>query len=186
MAKNKSAPVDDTPSEALDSPVAMALTYGTHSVNIADLSPKAAAYLMQYGFAKSLQDSVAGMRAELTATKDADGNAKYTADEVNVILHDTQAERLGKILAGTIGIRAASGPKATPIESVIKRVALEEIRNAVAAKNAGKATKDVVKLPTGDALNSIVAKYIEKYLDRLTAEATRRMANIADLDDMFA
>jgi hypothetical protein len=64
--KNKTENVPANTNPETDAPLPTHVEYGDFKLAIADLSQKAAVYLLQYGFGKSLQDSVAGVRKEMT------------------------------------------------------------------------------------------------------------------------
>lgn len=186
----KTVPAPETTTEA---PVTLAtnISYGDFAAVIADLSPTSTAYLLQYGFAKSLQDSVAGVKGAV-AKASIEEFAAFCKEvdlpddsEAEAVADAVVARRMGKrfdnILAGTVGTRGPAGPKASPIEKVMHAVALERIRAKAKAKS--------IKLPKGEALAELVAKYIAKSEADIRAEAEHRIASVGatstDLDDLL-
>jgi hypothetical protein len=149
------------------------LTYGKFTIDTADVTESGIAYLLQYGFAKSLQDSVAGVKAAMADETDESGEAKYNDAEIAVALHDKQQSRFEAIVAGTVGTRA-TGPRATPVETMMRNVAKEAIRVACVAQGR--------KLPKGEAMVALVDKYLSKHMAATRAEAERRIAATAGID----
>ncbi len=163
--------------------------YAGFRQEIASLPVHAAVYLMQYGFAKSLQDSVAGRKKELEAETisvpvvgedgqpvlDAAGVAttstvpKHNADGVTAILKSEMADRVESILDGTIGSRGPGVPRLTPRESMIQKVVRDFLTAQAAKKNA--------KLPkVGAGYAELAEKYLTKFRDKVETEADRRLA----------
>lgn len=156
------------------------LKYGDHQVMIADIAPKGLAYLVQYGFAQSLQDSVAGYAKRLRDDKEH----PLTDDEIAAKVSEKMAERFADIVAGEVGIRSGA-PRLSGVEKIMRDVAREAIKAQVVALNA---TGKKLTMPTGEKLGELVEKYIAKHADAVKAEAERRMANTTSgaVDDDIA
>lgn len=125
-----------------------------------DLSNSAIAYSLLYGLRQSLQDCIAGLAKEMRD----DGADK---DTIDAAISAAQADRFAAIQAGTVGHRAG-GPRVSPVESVMRKVALSDIRAA--------ATKKGVKLPKGEVLAALVSAYIAKNESDVRARAEAQMA----------
>ena len=136
--KNKTENVPANTNPETDAPLPTHVEYGDFKLAIADLSQKAAVYLLQYGFGKSLQDSVAGVRKEMTnAVKMGEDGKKPLLDEAgNTIPAHSEDE-----------IKAADGGAATGPSS------------SRAVENATSAT--VRPLDPGHDNRSVAPKAIE-------------------------
>jgi hypothetical protein len=160
MAKAKSNTVTVTPIVTDWTDHVFKLPSG-NSVIGRDLTNAAIVYSLQYGLTQSCQDAVAGRAKELRT------EGKLSADEIAATVYDEMNERFAAIQAGTVGHRAG-GPRVSPVESVMRKVALEDMR-AGAAKHGRK-------LPKGDALADLVSQYVAKASDTLRVRAEARMA----------
>lgn len=156
-----------------------AVVYGNFTLTAEDLAnvdPKGQAYLLQYGFAQSLQDSIAGYAAKLakeTVSKE-DATLRWNDEEIDRMVHDKQADRMAAIIRGDVG-SGRVGPRATGIEAVMRDVAWEVI-HAHAAKTKSK-------LPTVAAdKNALIDQYLAKYAAKTRAEAQRRMDAVEEID----
>lgn len=144
------------------------------AVDPATLDDKAKAYLLQYGWAQSLQDSIAGAakakETELRATDQFKAmpegeQAQFLADEIELHILGKLDARMKAIIDGTIGARVAQ-----PRDEVTV-LAREQIRAALA--KAGK--KIDVKTEAGKAqFDKLVSDHITKSGDKLRAEIARR------------
>lgn len=151
------------------------LTYKTFTVDSNDIAAKGFDYLLQYGFAKSLQDCVAGMRKEL-ATPGEDGKVLSEA-EIEAELNATMAERFDDILKGEVGTRT-TGPRLRGIDKVKHEIACEELKSAFGVKKLawpnGKGSAETIAV--------LVGKFLAKHDTRVTKEAERRMAQNAKVE----
>lgn len=147
----------------------------TSSINIVGLS-----YLLQYGFAKSIQDAVAGRKKELSAETNEDGSAKHTEEEVAAIVKAEMADRVEKIVSGTIGVRTPGAPRATPFEAMVVRVAKEYLRAAAAAAKKVLPKADDVDEHGANKFEPILAAFTERNRERIEAEARLRVAAEAE------
>jgi len=144
-------------------------------LTVADIAPAGIAYLLQYGFAKSLQDSVSGRAKAMAEAKvKATGAPKYTQEEIDADIEAKIVARVGKILKGELDYGPA-GSRLTGLARVKWDVAEEWVKAAIKAKGA--------KAPKGDEWKALVESYIAKYDAKVTAEAERRSAVPADGDD---
>lgn len=154
------------------------VTHQGRTINWMDISAKGLAYLLQYGFTQSMQDSVAGLAKDVRENPtDYEGK---TPEEVVAEMLDT---RQAAILAGTIGTRVGAA-RLSGIDKIMRDVAKERIKAACVAKG--------VAMPKGEALAALVDKYLAKYDDSVREEADRRMSTIksagddVDLDELLA
>ena len=151
------------------------LTYKHFALDTASLSEKGRDYLLQYGFAKSLQDSVGGMRKEL-ATPDESGKV-MSESEIEAELNAAMQERFDDILKGEVGTRT-QGPRLRGIDKVKFDIAVEELKAAFGTKK--------LAWPTGKGSAEIIGKYVAAFLakhdDRVTKEANRRMKTQANVE----
>jgi len=144
-----------------------------YSVLASALPSAAIDYLLQYGFAKSLQDCVAGVAKGLKAKEKSEA-------EITAKLVETHRARFDAILEGTVGTRANGVPRVKGDDKLRRDIALEALRAHAASKKA--------KLPEGEALAGLVAKYLAKYGETVEAELARRKAlrvEAEGLDDLF-
>lgn len=136
-------------------------------VSIAGLKPETVKYLLQYGWAQSLQDSIAGREKKVRdeiAAQAANGTVTLEGDEIAKAVADDIEGALGKrmdaILAGTVSSRSVGEPK-----DQLRAVANDMVRKALAAAKK-KATKEQVK----------------KLVDEILADEARRAKVQAEYD----
>ena len=161
------------------------LKYKTFEVDSNDVVALGHDYLLQYGFAKSLQDCVAGTRkamilAFLVERGMTDEEAKkafssYTPSaeeekEIEAALQDDMQERFNDILKGEVGTRS-TGPRLRGIDKVKHEIAVDELKTAFGVKNmawpSGKGAAENISI--------LVGKFLAKNDARVTEEAERRM-----------
>lgn len=146
-------------------------------VSIAGLKPETVKYLLQYGWAQSLQDSIAGrekkVRDEIAAQVAAGERDEPAGDEISKAVSDDLEGALGKrmdaILAGTVSQRSVGEPK-----DQLRAVANDMVRKALAAAKK-KATKEQIKSLVDEILSD------ETRRAKVQAEFDRRKAS-ADLE----
>mgnify|MGYP003408133430 CR=1 FL=1 len=141
------------------------VTYKGHAIAAAAMNDKAMAYLLQYGFAQSLQDCVAGLAKEMREK----GDLPETSEKA---IESAMAERSAAILAGTVGHRVG-GPRLSGLDKTVRDIAVEHIRAALATKK--------LSAPKGEAWQALVAAYTKKHSETLVPLAEARMAEQADL-----
>lgn len=145
------------------------MQYGDWSAVIADLSPKAVAYLLQNGFSQSMTDAAAFSKADKAKAVEGKDEAKHD-DILQNMATVARQKRYDAIIAGTVGHRVGSGPKMSSINKVMRDVARERLKAAAASKG--------VKLPKGEALTALVEKMVAgKHADTIKAEAQTRIDN---------
>lgn len=152
------------------------VAYAGLSITITDIPAAGIAYLLQYGFAKSLQDSVAGMKKALSEEKGEDGESKYTGEEIEAALAAAMQERVTRILEGTIGTRTAGVPKATPFEARVTKVAKAMLK--AAAANA----KKVLPKADSEEYAALLSGFTTKHRERIEEEAKRQMEVATDFE----
>lgn len=123
-------------------------------------------YLLQYGFAQSLQDCIAGRAKAVKAEREKAGD---DADAIELaVLSDIDGKlnkRVDAIVAGTMGMPTARDPIATLAKEIVER--------HVKAMN---------KKVTKEKLAELVATYVEKSRPALLAELNRRRTAATDID----
>jgi hypothetical protein len=150
------------------------------SVEAESLPAVSVAYLMQYGWAQSLQDSIAGAakakRSDLEATdayKNGEMDDDELADEIDLFVLGKLEARAKAIREGTVGARVSE-----PRDPVTK-LAREQVLAALKAK--GK--KVDLKTDDGKAIfEKLVAQHVEKSGDAIRAEVARRKAAEAPVE----
>lgn len=152
------------------------LTYGDFKVDPAQIAEKGLAYLLQYGFSQSLQDSVAGHAAKLKAetVSKTDLSPKWNDAEIATQVYDRMAARVDAISTGDVGTGRV-GPRVLGIEAVMREVAFEAIKL--------HAAKNKVKLPAkAEERNKLIDSYLAKYAAKARTEAERRMAAVEEIE----
>jgi hypothetical protein len=154
----------------------------TYQLDTTTLGAEALAYLINYGFRQSMQDSIAGrakaVREEMETFTRADGTT-FTQEQINKAVADDIAGTLGKrldaIKSGAITQRAAGEPR-DPFAAMCRRIAVEILRATAKAK--GK------KLPKADSdeYEALVGKVLAAKAEDIETEAKRRMAAAESVD----
>jgi hypothetical protein len=159
------------------------------TVSPADIPTISLFALAQRGFSHVLGNEVA---SKLAAFRKTEVGAAADEAEVAAFTKAKREEALEKILNGTLGTRAASSPRVTGIEALMRRVAVEFLQARFAAYSKKSGTK--VSLPTGDKVVEVAGRamtreqLIEAELKRngeaIREEALRRQgAGAADEDE---
>ena len=156
-------------------------------LDVADVSIDGLIYMIEYGFAKSLQDCVSGhdkaLRTILSGTGEeaikarnelaAEGGVAVTAPDdaiVKAVLTARMTKRTNAIREGSVG-GGRTGPRKVGLERVMWDVAFDRLKAI--------ATKAKKSLPTKAAdLNPMVDAYLKANESTIREEATRRMADI--------
>ena len=129
-------------------------------LDTATLTPAGIDYLLQYGFAQSLQDSVAGEAKRVRIERAAKGD---TESEIVQAIDDAIAGKLGKrydsIAASEMGLPSTREPLATLAKELV-------------TKKLAKEGKKVSK----ERLAELVTEAVETKRDILVAELARRKA----------
>lgn len=178
------------------------VSYGDFATDMSVLSDHSIRYLLQYGFAQTLQDARAGSAKEVRDTaaacvKGGDGFdkafAKWNrlikaagagesdyedADDVSQ-LAGMKAEadmraKFNAILSGEIGT-GAGGVRLDPVERTMRTIAEREIRAAIAAHNSANPSAKMA-MPKGDDLAALVGDHILENGDDLRAKAEAEIA----------
>lgn len=141
------------------------------------LPAESIAYLLQYGWAQSLQDSIAGrekkVRDEYKAKSDAGEDPGSVEIGVAQDLDAALSKRMDAILAGTMGQRDST-PR-DPFGAMCKRIASEMLSKAL------KASKTTVKRDS-DKWAELLAQVSEKYASQISAEAKRRLESTESIE----
>lgn len=155
---------------------------------------KGIAYILQYGFAKTLQDSVSGEAKRLKdrAKQITDAIAAGTEDdldperedgepltdaEITAKLQADMVERRDNILDGTVSAR---GPRLPTIERVMKEIAIANLK--AIAKEKGKKMPAKVKGKPNTALDAMVKAYTAANEAKVRAEAERRIEALKNVE----
>lgn len=146
------------------------------SLDLTTVAPAGIKYLIEYGYAKSLQDKVAGM------AKDGKSESEILA---------ARESRRDAIAAGTIG-HGSSGPRLKGLDKITFEVALEAVKTY--AGKTGKAMPD--GKGAADKIRGMVAKWMADptRAAAVTNEAARRFSMQESiegepdnsLDDLFS
>lgn len=170
------------------------LSYGEkYKAVIADIPEASFIALAARGFSHMLGNEVA---SKVTAAKkkfaeaneallaeDEESYNEALAENVEALEHQYREEFLAKIMGGTLGVRA-TGPRGSAIETVMRAVAIEELRAALGKKNVKWPAKADDELTVGGKVytrTGLVDAYLEKHGEKLRAEAERR-ANVEEID----
>lgn len=155
------------------------------------VDPRGVFYVLQYGFGKSLQDSVSGMAKAMLGEKDESGERKHTDAEIEAALAEKRQERYDSIVAGDVSTRT-TGPRVKGLEKVMQEIAWESIVAQCAKVNASRAKDKQIVLPKKVADQApLIAQYLAKHGDTVRAEAEERLAKAnargeEDLSELFA
>lgn len=146
------------------------------AIETATLPEAAITYLLQYGFAQSLQDSIAGrakaVRDEMVAEGKKEGNEAPTeaeiAEAIKQDLLGTLEKRMNAIMAGTVATRSPGAPK-DEAAGIVREILLAH------AKSKG------LKLPKADSdeYAALAAKVREAKADYIKGELARRKEAVA-------
>ncbi len=182
----------------------LTMTYDRWTVTAQDLGwpagvaiDKRLAYLIENGFTQSMTDAAA-MTKDQKAVWEGKGKDRVkvrdkTEDEVKAESDTKRQARFDAIRSGTVASRTI-GPRLPPLERVMREVAVEQVKAAIAALNAkaraaGTPEREV---PKGDALATYVDKWLAKYGDAVRTEAQARIdaaakvaESAADESDIF-
>ncbi len=141
--------------------------HGEVSVSPADIPTTSLFALAQRGFSHVLGNEVA---SKLAAWKKGEAGAQASEEEIEAFVKAKREEALEKIMNGTLGVRAPSAPRASGLEALMRRVAVEFLtaRFAAYSKKSGQS----VKLPTGDKVVSVAGRDMTRE-DLIAAELKR-------------
>lgn len=148
------------------------------------LPAESVAYLLQYGWAQSLQDCIAGrakkvreeyaaQNAEAAAKGDQEADSSEIEEAVESDLDGQLSKRMDSIIAGTMGQRESVSRD--PFGSMCLRIAAEMLTKAL------KASKTKVER-NSDKWKELLAQVNEKYADQITTEAKRRLDSAATIE----
>ena len=160
----------------------------------ADVPTSSLFALAQRGFSHVLGNEVA---AQVSAHKKSDEGKNKSEAELEAYAKEKRAEKLAKILDGTLGVRVASGPRVSGFEAICRSIAVEFLKARFKAYEAKTGNK--VKLPTGEDTITVAGKSMNREQlveaemrarkDDIEAEAKRRQdvqAEGADVgEDLF-
>lgn len=166
------------------------LTYGDNlSIDFDSLPEASRVALAQRGFTHVMGNEVASRvhswamgegqansddKAVVKAWKDANKDA--LAAQTTAV----QADMLKALTDGTLGVRASSGPRLTPVETIANQMARKEIEDILRTNKIKVPKKDdKVKMPDGEfTMAELVARRLAKFGERINkaaaAEAARR------------
>lgn len=152
-----------------------------YALEVETLPATAIAYLLQYGFAQSLQDSIAGrakaVRDELTTKPEGAAgdwqppSEAAIAEAIKSDLAGTLAKRMDAISRGEVASRGQAEPK-DPAAGIVRELLVAY------AKSKGK------KLPKADSdeYKAMAAKMREAKAEWIAAELARRAAVADEID----
>lgn len=161
------------------------LSYGGHSLTVGDIGEAGLAYLLQYGYSQSLQDSIAGLAKKvkgdadkfakaLTIDTPAEGDEDGLSALVEMVEDDKLADRSAKIAAGTIGLPTGV-PRLAGDAKLANGIAREWLRRAAAEAK--------VKLPAvdSDEYTTFVSAMYEQNKAAIDAEVLARKTRNVDI-----
>ncbi len=171
------------------------LTYGDHKVSIADIPTQSYIALAARGFSHMLGNEVASKVTaakkkfaeanEALATESPEEYEEALAENVEALETQYRAEMIAKIMGGTLGLRA-TGPRGSAIETVMRAVAIEELKAALGKESVkwpAKADDEIIVRGITYTRTSLVEAYMAKHGKRLRTEAERRTTpDEVDLD----
>lgn len=166
----------------------MELSFGNgdspYAVTIAKLPDSVRFALMQRTFSHIMGNEASAAEGRFKAAKDAEGNAKYNANEVAVLVHDWRGEKIASMVAGTFGLRIV-GPRLTSDERIMRDFA----RDAIIAA-AERAKRTLPKASDREAWDGLVDQFLAKPVLKAQAEAEVVRRNAAanaevDLGDLL-
>ena len=128
--------------------------------------------LAQRGFSHVLGNEVA---AQVSAYKKTEEGAKATEAELEAYAKEKRDEKLEKILNGTLGVRAAAGPRVSGIEAFMRTIAVEFVKARLKKYSDKTGTK--VALPTGENTITVAGKVMSRE-DLIAAEMRTSKAMI--------
>ena len=164
------------------------ITYGTHVIDVSKLPEKSVNALIKRGLSHVLGNEVA---AQVTgAIRSELGGEEVTKDQITAYRAANEskvkemtdkyvAEKVAALAAGSIGDRAI-GPRGTSEDTVIRKVAEEELKVALAEHKLRLPTGDK-KLKFGNGQEFTKAELIDRRLahaehgPRIRKEAARRI-----------
>lgn len=169
------------------------LEFNGVKVALADLTPgelsRLVAYVLPYGYGKTLQDSVAGVKKALEAYDAGKADDKATAlaeplreeygnVSIESIIREEQASRIAAILDGTIGAR---GTRLTG-EAAVRRQVLDKLLNAWLVANgkklpkAAKGATEAEKTAVAEKVKAFKEKFGAKFADEIAAKVQEELA----------
>lgn len=167
----------------------MSLSFGAgetpYLADIARLPDSVRFALMQRTFSHIMGNEAAAYEGRIKAMKDDDGDAKYSASEIAVMVHDWRVAKIESMESGEFGLRAV-GPRLSSDEKVMRDFARDSII-AAAAERKIVTPKASDKEAWDKAIDNFLAKPALKA--KAEAEVARRKATVtpeADVEDLFA
>lgn len=169
----------------------MSLVFGTgnspYDVSIARLPDAVQFALMQRTFSHIMGNEAAAYEGRIKATEDEDGDAKYSATEVSVMVHDWRNAKLADMESGEFGLRAV-GPRMSSNEKIMREFARDTIVTAAAVKKIV-----LPKASDREAWDSGIDRWLAIPANKAKAEAEviARKARVVpsadeDVADLFA
>jgi hypothetical protein len=132
---------------------------------------------MNHYFGNECASKVTSWKEGLADPK-REGGARVPSDvEIAVAKLDFQKSALAALLAGTVG-HSARGPRATPIDSVMRLIAETEIRNTLKANNLVMPTGEKTVQLGANAFTrqQLIDRRLASHGDRIRKEAEAKLA----------
>lgn len=143
------------------------------AIEVGELPSEMILALAQHGFKQKLGDAAAMTKEEKAELGSEEAVAAKIAERRKAIVQNL---REGKFSAG-----GTAGPRLKGLDAIVRDVAIERLKAAFSAKS--------IKWPTGkgsaERIAELVGKLVAKHGDDIRAEAERRMASLADVDDIL-
>lgn len=166
----EAAPSHSDATFAVHLPESFVANYGEWTLDathLSTMSPKAISYLLVNGFRQSIVDAAAFGKDEKEGK---------TGDEIAAMQRESRGERFAAILSGEVGTRVG-GPRATPVESVMRQIAEREVKAAFEAKGISVSSAK-------DAFKKNVGIHLERQATRLRATAEEELAKAKSVGDI--
>lgn len=166
-----------------------------YSFNLSDLPQTSVLALASKGLAHSLGNECASKVSGEKSRRAEAGEPEMSEAEVSEMLAAARERMVLTITEGTMGVSAARGPRANPIDSIIRRIGTDELRAKLAkaglrlpqGKNKETGEPNVMELPSKvDGTTKtytaaeLVGNYIAAHSDRLTKLAERELKAVAN------
>jgi len=154
----------------------MQFTYGSYEIDTAQFPTATIDALIRRGISHVLGNEAASKVVSADPEKTLSDEAR-AAKKV-----EYQKELLASMIAGTLGVRDARGPRIDPLQNVANSIARREILDILRAKRL-KAPKGEEKLKLGDqafTMNELVARRLANPVEgtRIMREAQKHVSDL--------
>lgn len=161
----------------------MELKYGDHTINTTKLPATSIDALLRRGISHFLGNEQASKVAAWVESQNTE-RTKTGVDPVSDVEKatykaDCQKKAVEALVAGTVGVHTPRGPKATPLDAIVRQLAEKEVKD-ILGHNKLKMPKgdEAVSFPDGTKLTRVelIDRRIAKHGERLVKEAKAELA----------